>query len=169
MEVRRRVQLVGYVLFLAMGAGKGHHTSFAFLAAVEDARAALDAFLKDEEPAAPGFPDLAKLKELCPVSGTGYNAATDTAYTAADWGTLRELKRAYDPDNVFGLTHNIPPIARPLTLPSARRARISSPVALGQVDRPGGGVGRSVLRESPADPCAASGRRLPAAVALQYG
>jgi len=40
---------------------------------------------------------------------------THTAYTAANWERLRELKRAYDPNNVFGLTHNIAPAraARP--------------------------------------------------------
>jgi FAD/FMN-containing dehydrogenase len=35
--------------------------------------------------------------------------ATHRAYTAADLARLRELKRAYDPDNVFGRTHNIVP------------------------------------------------------------
>jgi FAD/FMN-containing dehydrogenase len=42
-------------------------------------------------------------------------ARTHTAYTAANWERLRELKRAYDPDNVFGLSHNIAPAraARP--------------------------------------------------------
>ncbi|HEV7651792.1 MAG TPA: FAD-binding oxidoreductase [Actinophytocola sp.] len=34
---------------------------------------------------------------------------THTAYTAADYARLRELKRAYDPENVFGLAKNIPP------------------------------------------------------------
>ena len=37
--------------------------------------------------------------------------ATHRAYTAADLARLRELKRAYDPDNVFGRTHNIAPAA----------------------------------------------------------
>ena len=32
---------------------------------------------------------------------------TRDAYTAADHARLRELKRAYDPDNVFGVGHNI--------------------------------------------------------------
>jgi FAD/FMN-containing dehydrogenase len=36
-------------------------------------------------------------------------ARTHTAYTAADYRRLREIKRTHDPDNVFGLTHNIPP------------------------------------------------------------
>ena len=34
---------------------------------------------------------------------------THTAYTAADYRRLREVKRAHDPDNVFAIGHNIPP------------------------------------------------------------
>jgi FAD/FMN-containing dehydrogenase len=34
------------------------------------------------------------------------------AYTAADHARLREVKRAYDPDNVFGLAKNIAPATR---------------------------------------------------------
>jgi FAD/FMN-containing dehydrogenase len=34
---------------------------------------------------------------------------TATAYTAADYRRLREVKAAYDPDNVFAANHNIPP------------------------------------------------------------
>jgi FAD/FMN-containing dehydrogenase len=37
---------------------------------------------------------------------------TATAYTAANWARLREVKAAYDPDNVFALNHNIPPARR---------------------------------------------------------
>jgi FAD/FMN-containing dehydrogenase len=36
-------------------------------------------------------------------------AATHRAYTPADFARLRELKLRYDPDNVFGRTHNIVP------------------------------------------------------------
>jgi FAD/FMN-containing dehydrogenase len=36
-------------------------------------------------------------------------ARTERAYTAASWERLREIKRAYDPDNVFRLGHNIVP------------------------------------------------------------
>jgi FAD/FMN-containing dehydrogenase len=42
----------------------------------------------------------------------GDPARTHTAFTAASWERLRELKRAYDPDNVFGLSHNIAPASR---------------------------------------------------------
>jgi FAD/FMN-containing dehydrogenase len=34
---------------------------------------------------------------------------TRDAYTGRDWARLQELKRAYDPDNVFGAGHNIAP------------------------------------------------------------
>jgi hypothetical protein len=34
---------------------------------------------------------------------------TETAYTPADYRRLREVKAAYDPDNVFAANHNIPP------------------------------------------------------------
>jgi FAD/FMN-containing dehydrogenase len=34
---------------------------------------------------------------------------TETAYTPADYRRLREVKSAYDPDNVFAANHNIPP------------------------------------------------------------
>jgi FAD/FMN-containing dehydrogenase len=36
-------------------------------------------------------------------------ARTRDGYTAADYARLAELKRAYDPDNVFGTGHNIAP------------------------------------------------------------
>jgi hypothetical protein len=39
----------------------------------------------------------------------GDPARTHTAYTPRNYQRLRELKRTYHPDNVFGLTHNIPP------------------------------------------------------------
>jgi FAD/FMN-containing dehydrogenase len=31
------------------------------------------------------------------------------AYPGPTWDRLREVKRRYDPDNVFQLNHNIPP------------------------------------------------------------
>jgi FAD/FMN-containing dehydrogenase len=37
---------------------------------------------------------------------------THTAYTATDYARLRELKLAYDPENLFGLAKNIPPAVR---------------------------------------------------------
>jgi FAD/FMN-containing dehydrogenase len=39
-------------------------------------------------------------------------ARTHTAYTAADHARLRELKLAYDPENMFGLAKNIRPAVR---------------------------------------------------------
>ncbi len=42
-----------------------------------------------------------------------------TAYRAADYARLRELKLAWDPANVFGLAKNIPPAVRQAALLSA--------------------------------------------------
>jgi len=36
-------------------------------------------------------------------------AAIRAAYPGPTWDRLRELKRRYDPDNLFRLNHNIPP------------------------------------------------------------
>jgi hypothetical protein len=41
---------------------------------------------------------------------------TRAAYTARDFARLQELKRAYDPDNVFGAGHNIAPAPAALGL-----------------------------------------------------
>jgi hypothetical protein len=41
----------------------------------------------------------------------GDPARTHDAYTTADYRRLREVKRSYDPDNVFRLNHNIAPAA----------------------------------------------------------
>jgi FAD/FMN-containing dehydrogenase len=46
-------------------------------------------------------------------------ARTHTAYTAENYARLRELKLAYDPDNIFGLAKNIPPATRKLTSATA--------------------------------------------------
>ena len=40
-------------------------------------------------------------------------ARTETAYTAHNYRLLREVKKAYDPDNFFRINHNIPPAGRP--------------------------------------------------------
>jgi FAD/FMN-containing dehydrogenase len=52
---------------------------------------------------------------------------THTAYTADDYRRLREIKRAHDPRNVFGLTHNIPP-ATAQRYPSAQGTSTESSV-----------------------------------------
>ena len=39
----------------------------------------------------------------------GDPARTANAYTDGDYARLREVKAAYDPDNVFAANHNIPP------------------------------------------------------------
>jgi FAD/FMN-containing dehydrogenase len=36
-------------------------------------------------------------------------ATIRAAYPGTTWDRLRELKRRYDPDNLFHLNHNIPP------------------------------------------------------------
>jgi FAD/FMN-containing dehydrogenase len=36
-------------------------------------------------------------------------ATIRAAYPGATWERLRELKRRYDPDNLFHINHNIPP------------------------------------------------------------
>jgi FAD/FMN-containing dehydrogenase len=43
-------------------------------------------------------------------------ARTHTAYQAADYARLRELKLAWDPENMFGLAKNIPPAVRQAAL-----------------------------------------------------
>jgi FAD/FMN-containing dehydrogenase len=37
---------------------------------------------------------------------------TESAYTPADYRRLRDIKRDWDPDNVLGFVHNIPPATR---------------------------------------------------------
>jgi Berberine and berberine like len=57
----------------------------------------------------------------CPKSvqraGCGYlgflgdegHGRVQAAYTPTTWATLRQVKRRYDPDNLFAGNHNIPP------------------------------------------------------------
>ena len=54
-------------------------------------------------------------------------ARTADAYTAASWERLREIKRAYDPENVFRLGHNIPP-ARGVYAARRGSAKSSAPI-----------------------------------------
>jgi FAD/FMN-containing dehydrogenase len=53
-------------------------------------------------------------------------ARTETAYTAEDYRGLREVKAAYDPDNLFRIGHNIPPADTTVSRRSARRSRAAS-------------------------------------------
>ena len=53
------------------------------------------------------------------LNSLGDQRRTADAYTAADWAQLRALKREWDPDNVFGVTHNIAPAT---VAPAQRRA-----------------------------------------------
>jgi FAD/FMN-containing dehydrogenase len=43
------------------------------------------------------------------LNSLGDQRRTADAYTAADWAQLRALKSEWDPDNVFGRSHNIAP------------------------------------------------------------
>jgi FAD/FMN-containing dehydrogenase len=40
------------------------------------------------------------------------HATIRAAYRGATWDRLRDLKRRYDPENLFRLNHNIPPAER---------------------------------------------------------
>ena len=53
-------------------------------------------------------------------------ARTATAYAPADYEALREVKAAYDPDDVFRIGHAIPPADATLSRRSARRSRAAS-------------------------------------------
>jgi hypothetical protein len=88
------VQLVGDVIFLATQARKGEHTSYAVLAAIEDARAALDAFLKNEQPAAgaAGFPNRNQLTDLCPIRSGGRSVEPLNDWLAQYFPGFRQLR-----------------------------------------------------------------------------
>jgi FAD/FMN-containing dehydrogenase len=49
-------------------------------------------------------------------------ARTATAYTPADFRRLGEVKRAYDPDNVFRVNHNVAPAEHPHSIPEEATA-----------------------------------------------
>jgi hypothetical protein len=51
---------------------------------------------------------------------------TETAYAAADWAALREVKAAYDPDELFRVGHRIAPADATISRRSARRSRAAS-------------------------------------------
>jgi FAD/FMN-containing dehydrogenase len=53
-------------------------------------------------------------------------ARTPTAYAAADYETLREVKAAYDPDELFRIGHAIPPADATISRRSARCSRAAS-------------------------------------------
>jgi FAD/FMN-containing dehydrogenase len=59
--------------------------------------------------------DVPELADLLRTSGRtflnflGDPSRTESAYAVEDYRRLREVKRAYDPDNFFHLNHNIPP------------------------------------------------------------
>jgi FAD/FMN-containing dehydrogenase len=36
---------------------------------------------------------------------------TATAFTAENWAALRRIRTAYDPENIFGAGHVVPPVA----------------------------------------------------------
>jgi hypothetical protein len=90
-ESRRRVQLVGRVVFLAMQAASGEHTSYAFLTVIEDARSALDAFLKSEPPPRSGFPDGEQLDKLCSLRGGGRTFEPRNEWLAKNFPGFRQL------------------------------------------------------------------------------
>jgi hypothetical protein len=71
-------------------------------AQVPGARAAVDAVADRLRPYATGGAFLNFLADP---------EKTATAYTPEDYRRLANVKRAYDPDNVFGANHNIPPAA----------------------------------------------------------
>lgn len=51
---------------------------------------------------------------------------TATAYTPADYEALREVKAAYDPDDLFRIGHAIPPASARFSRRYARRSRAAS-------------------------------------------
>ena len=74
-----------------MQAATNEHTSFAFLAAVEDARAALDAFLKNATASQAGFPDRERLRELCPIRADGRTFEPLNEWLAQNFPGFRQL------------------------------------------------------------------------------
>jgi FAD/FMN-containing dehydrogenase len=65
-------------------------------------------------------PDASLVRALAPHATGGSflnfladSARVQTAFTAANWRRLREVKRAYDPDDVFRVGAHVPPAAAP--------------------------------------------------------
>jgi FAD/FMN-containing dehydrogenase len=53
---------------------------------------------------------------------------TESAYTEGNWQRLRDVKRAYDPDNVFSAGHNIPPASGRYAARFGSGAKSSAPI-----------------------------------------
>lgn len=72
-EIMRRVGVVGWVLFLATHPGQGAHWTYAAADSIEDAQAALAAFLKRRDAPPARFPTVEELRAL--VTGPGGSLA----------------------------------------------------------------------------------------------
>jgi FAD/FMN-containing dehydrogenase len=86
----------GGALRRSVGRGPVGHRSVPFSIAVDGTPSAADELARH----ATGGAFLNFLKDP---------SRTSAAYTTANWRRLRELKRVYDPTNLFGLNHNIRP------------------------------------------------------------
>jgi FAD/FMN-containing dehydrogenase len=55
------------------------------------------------------------------VGFMGDDAPAATAYPPSTWARLRRIKARYDPDNMFGRNHNVPPASGARTRERSRR------------------------------------------------